>query len=578
MVLILLDPAAKDRSLKDFYANRFLRLAPALFTVIISSLVVGWLILISDEYLELSKATLSGLFFQSNLYEMLQSGYFETSLTNRPFLHFWSLAVEVQFYILIGILVRWLRHTPHLLKVLLAIAAVSFLLNVFFIASHSTSVFYLTPFRIWEIILGSIVALVQGNRVWPAIFAYLGALLLGISFIYIDNTMQFPGLVAVVPVLGACLLVLRTERTVIADLLSLRPVVFIGVLSYSIYLWHWPILDTSKLIYGEISPLYRLIVILATFVLAFLTTYLIEAPIRKTRNFGLLVYLYLGILIFSAFIFFNNGISSREVNQVNHSLKNNNSFLLDYRRPCQAYIGYANKEDRCNDDRYVKEETELALVGDSQSNAFTTILEGAREYKKVNFLQLGRGMCPALLGYGTKDCADFADKVFEYIKSEHSFKTVVIAAQWPLYSDGLNIGGIHLGPESFWESLEKTVRAYKRLGKDVYLVYTVPGGQPRKCFKRWIFSDGSCQLDAVVATDSEKNYRIKFDEIILENKLRSLDLKAALCNEHFCITKKDSIVVYLDNSHISRSGGVYLSEVLRDRLSKGILGNITVSK
>ncbi len=578
MVQILMGSDARDISLKQFYINRFLRLSPALFTVTLSTLITGWFLFISDEYLELSKATISSLFFQSNLYEMYHSGYFETSLTNRPFLHYWSLAVEIQFYILISLIIKWLHRSKYLLTVLISIALTSFVLNLILIDEHNSLVFYLMPFRVWEILLGSIIALIQANKVWPGYLAYFGAFLLSLSFVFIDNSMKFPGFVALVPVIGACFLVLETNPTIVSKLLSLRPLVFIGVLSYSIYLWHWPILDTSKLIYGEISPLYRVMVVLSTLFLAFLTTYLIETPIRKLRRINFLYITYVCILFFAAAIFLNQGFSSREINRLNSDLKINNSFVLDYRRPCSAYIGVSNKEDRCNDDRYVRKETELALVGDSQSNAFTTILEGARSYKPVNYLQLGMGMCPSLLGFGIPECINFAEKTFSYIKSEPSFKTVVIAGQWPLYSDGLTIDGKYLSGSLFWESLDRTVKAYKEIGKDVYLVYTVPGGQPRKCFKRSIFTDGSCQLDARVASENEKNYRVKFDQIILENNLDSLDLKEALCDRLVCTNKSNSTIVYLDNAHISRSGGAYISEVLKDSLLNGILANISVSK
>lgn len=578
IVQILLKSNSGQVSLVDFFKNRFLRLSPSLLAVLITTMLASWFIFLPDEYLALAKATFSSFLLQSNFYEMSRSGYFESTVNSRPLLHLWSLAVEVQFYIFVAVLIKLFHKSKFFLNILILIALISFTLNLCFIDKHSAAVFYLSPFRIWEILCGSIAALIQGEKLFSKYYNYAGTLLLLFSVAFINNQLQFPGAVALLPVIGACFLLLKAEPNLISKVLSLKPIVYIGVLSYSIYLWHWPILDISKLVYGSLSPVFRGVIVAITLLLAFITTKFIEEPIRKNKKIVTASMLTFLVLLGSLFIIYDSGIANRNVNLKNYILNKNNSLILDYRRSCNGFIQDVDKEDRCNADRYVKNKTDIILIGDSQANAFTTVFEGMRKYKEFNFLQLGRGMCPALLGYGITSCTKFSQQVFNYIANEKSIKTVVLAAQWPLYSDGLSMGGNRFSSELFWHSLEATVREYQSTGKFVYLVYSVPlGSEPRRCFNRLPFITQSCDLKLDTVNQIESNYRINFDKIVAATKVAVIDPKKALCGQDKCAVMVDSKIFYLDGSHLSKAGGEYLSNRLKGMLLNGLLNAVNLS-
>ena len=579
IVQILLKGNSGQVSLVDFFKNRFLRLSPSLLAVLITTTFAGWFIFLPDEYLALAKATFSSFLLQSNFYEMSRSAYFESTVNSRPLLHLWSLAVEVQFYIFVAVLIKIFHKSKFILNILILIALISFTLNLCFIDKHSAAVFYLSPFRIWEILCGSITALIQGEKLVSKYYNYAGALLLLFSVAFINNQLQFPGAVALLPVMGASFLLLKAEKNLISKVLSLKPIVYIGVLSYSIYLWHWPILDISKLVYGSLSPIFRVLIVAVTLILAFITTKFIEEPIRKNKKIITAFMLSFLVLLGSLFIIYDSGIANRNVNLKNYILNKNNSLILDYRRSCNGFIQDVDKEDRCNADKYVKNKTDIVLIGDSQANAFTTVFEGMQKYKDFNFLQLGRGMCPALLGYGIPSCTKFSEQIFNYIAKEKSIKTVVLAAQWPLYSDGLNVNGGRFSSELFWQSLETTVREYQSSGKVVYLIYTVPlGSEPRRCFKRLPFITQSCDLKLDAVNQIESNYRIHFDKVVTATKVAVIDPKKALCDQDKCSVMVDSKIFYLDGSHLSKAGGEYLSDRLKDVLFNGLLNSVSLGK
>lgn len=562
----------RNISVINFLKNRFLRLAPALIIVLASALFFGWFILLDDEYLSLSKTVISSIFAQSNLFEYNQSGYFEAAGGSRPLLHLWSLAVEIQFYIFLSFLIAWQRQNKKIVWILIGIALTSFILDVLFIQKNSSSVFYFMPFRVWEMLIGSVTALIQKERIFKPVFNYIGGLLLLISIVFIDNQMLFPSFITLMPTFAAAFLLLRGEPNVVNKALSLKPFIFIGLLSYSIYLWHWPILDLSKLIYGDLSPLYRICLIPIFIALAFFTTHYFEKPIRKKRKFFFLVSSYFGILFISLCIYFLSGMPNRQFNIKNHQLNTQNNMSMSYKESCDFFTKNFNKEDRCNSYWYDKDHTKLAIIGDSQSNAFTTVLNGMHTFKSFNYVQFGRGSCPSLFDYGDLTCSQFAEDVFSYINREKTIKKVVIAAQWSLYSESLKINDSFFSGILFWDSLDKTVAKYKLAGKDVYLLYSVPlGAEPRRCFERMPFLSHECQLNRNLALLNEKGYRARFNEIVIKYHLKTIDPFDIICNADVCKVQEGSKLFYLDSSHLSNEGGNFIASSIHTSLSKDLL-------
>src|ERR1700730_14791875 len=275
---IILKALARDRfSFNDFYARRIRRIFPALIVVLLSVLSFGWLKLFPDEYTGLAKHVAAGSAYVSNFLLNKESGYFDTTAELKPLLHLWSLGIEEQFYILWPLLLvlTWKYRAQWLL--LVAIAGASFVLNVARLGSHPVATFYLLPTRLWELALGGILARAQlpgvtlpesftrllhfgGSFVRPdlaaaatrrRVGAALGLGLLAVSIGALDSHGLFPGWWAAGPTIGTLLLIAAGEDTWInRHVLGNQPMVFIGQISYPLYLWHWPLLSFTRIIHG----------------------------------------------------------------------------------------------------------------------------------------------------------------------------------------------------------------------------------------------------------------------------------------------------------------------------------------
>lgn len=557
--------------LKAFLKGRFLRLFPSFLLILISTLAIGWCVLLAGEYVDLSTSVLASLLAQSNYFEFSKSGYFDNAINIRPLLHLWSLAVEFQFYIFIALLCSLCRNRNNMLLLLVGCTTVSIFLDITFINRTPSAVFFFTPFRLWEFLAGALTAFLQKDKEYTPTFNYLGMILLVLGLSLMSSESSHPGLITILPVLGAALLLVRTRSNIVTTSLSCYPLTHLGEMSYALYLWHWPLLEYSKLIWGGLTPLFRIKLILLSIVLAFVTTFYFEKWLKKDQKFKLLIMLVLATATVSTFVIINKGYTSRRVHFNNAELNQNNTLVMTYRRSCEKYIGNSHKEDRCNDDHYVESKTSLAVIGDSQSNAFTTVLNAFEPSKKSNYLQLGMGMCPALIGYGPDDCRHFADKTFDYITQQHTFKKLIIAAQWPLYSDGIKVNGQTFTSDFFWQSFENTIAAYSKTIDQIYIVYSVPlGAEPRKCFERLPFELKGCDLPKTLVTQNEQRYREKIAPIVQKYGLKVIDPMPAMCHEDRCPVLNGSKIMYLDSSHLSEAGGQFLLEHLDPSVLSGI--------
>ena len=288
--IILKEIHTSKFSIARFYERRIRRIFPALFPVIAFTTIVGAVIFEVDDFKIFGESITATTFFASNIFFWRQSGYFDAASITKPLLHTWSLAVEEQFYIFFPLLLVSInryskrRYFPWLL----AMALVSLLASIYGVKTHQMATFYLVPTRTWELLFGSILALgvipqLQSNflRNLFSIFG-LGLILYSVGY-YTEETL-FPGTSALVPVLGSCLIIysgLGGEESFISKLLSLRPMVYIGLISYSLYLWHWPLFAFAKyLLLWKLVPFMVPGLIIVTFIISALSLKFIEHPFR----------------------------------------------------------------------------------------------------------------------------------------------------------------------------------------------------------------------------------------------------------------------------------------------------------
>jgi peptidoglycan/LPS O-acetylase OafA/YrhL len=274
----------------DFYIRRIRRIFPALVVVIAATLLVGWYVLLPDEFERLGKHLAAGAGFATNLVLWGEAGYFDVSSDTKPLLHLWSLAIEEQFYILWPLILGlvW-RRKRGLLLATLSIAAISFAYNVVNVVHHPVAAFYSPLARFWELMLGGVLAyLVRQKGEWlvhlRTLRAAAGLLLIGVSVFALNREFAFPGYWALFPTLGAFLVISAGFTNWISRyVLGNRLMVGIGLISYPLYLWHWPILVFAKIVKGDLlTPTDRVTAIAASVALAFLTYRFVEYPIRHS--------------------------------------------------------------------------------------------------------------------------------------------------------------------------------------------------------------------------------------------------------------------------------------------------------
>ena len=300
--LILSDLSAGRFTFFRFYGRRARRIFPALALVLSACAVAGWAFLLPDEWSQFGRQTFAGAAFISNLaFASEHAAYFDFATHLKPVLHLWSLGVEEQFYFVWPLLLFALRRRRRttIRNVLAGIAAGSFLLNVALVSRHAAMAFYLPVTRLWELALGSIVAVHQRERSgsesgegrWDDVAGFAGLALCIASVLFVRER-GFPGLPALAPTLGTMLLTASGGGGVVRRLLASRMAVTIGLISYPLYLWHWPLISFARIWEGgAVSPPAAFACLAASFVLAAVTYRFVETPIRTApvRSRGLAI-------------------------------------------------------------------------------------------------------------------------------------------------------------------------------------------------------------------------------------------------------------------------------------------------
>jgi peptidoglycan/LPS O-acetylase OafA/YrhL len=572
-------------SLLDFYRHRVRRIFPALATVLLACLVLGWFALLQDEYKQLGKHVAAGAGFVSNLVLWQEVGYFDNKADTKPLLHLWSLGIEEQFYLVWPLVLaasyRFRALRGRLLWVTGGLALASFLLNVARIHGDPSGTFYSPLTRFWELAAGGLLALhlqrrSEKSNPFPSplignLMAVSGFILLVLALSIITRQSRFPGFWALLPVLGACLLIWAGPGAWFnRHVLAARPMVAIGLISYPLYLWHWPLLAFARIVESETpDAIYRWAALGLSTVLAILTYQLIEKPIRfgKSRTWVmpvlLLTMLWVGYAGYN--IYSREGLPFRAAARI----ATVNTFTAAYRQDCTALTKGPDKDDWCNFGLNPAEAPNTVMIGDSFSNAFSPLLAA---YARSNhdqpfiFRQFGRGGCPSLLGYGPSDCVEIAQIAERYIASTPSIHTVIIANDWSQYyagKDKENAWPNHSETkDSFMAAARRNIDHYHAMGKRVVVFLTPPvGSDPRACVPRplRLTAKDACNLTLKDAIAIRGDYQKELLPLLAEKKVQAFEPFRFLCDETTCKTFDGTHIFYLDGIHMSIFGGEYLA-------------------
>ena len=557
-------------SFKDFYARRIRRIFPALIIVLVSVYALGWFVMMADEFKQLGKHIGAGAGFIANWAYWLESGYFDESHELKPLLNLWSLGVEEQFYIFWPCIILFLlKFKRNLRGALFLLVGISFLINIFLIKDHQSATFYLPFSRFWELGLGGILALEKDaiNK-WNinslGIFV-IGAVAICVPLFFLSSQSLFPGWAALTPVLGTALILSSIHRGGFGNsLLSNKVLVYLGLISYPLYLWHWPVLSFSRLMKGApLSSLESAALLLASVFLAFLTYFLLE---KRVRHQGVKTVVVLCVLLGAiGFQGWNTdargGLEYRLRKTIQIPAEQKRDFIkwedkgMLPKGDCDPGFIYPEAHV-CAQSNWEKG-ADIVVVGDS--HAFSAYWGIAEAYENNHVVKLlGQGGCVPFLEGGSfgiySSCTKNINAQLAWIANNSDVKTVfIIHRNRILSSDDQR--------SQLMTSTKKTFDLLLDSGKRVIYVHSVPelDFEPRLCVGELPLGRknpvDSCSYPLVRELDRYSNYRKTIKEVLSQYpSISTFDPSDVLCKDGVCKAVIEDRAMYTDSNHLSESG------------------------
>jgi len=499
--IILRESSNKTFTFRDFYIRRIKRIFPALLTVFLITFVFAWFNLLPIEFKDFGKHIAAGSIFSSNFLLLNESGYFDKASESKPFLHLWSLAIEEQFYLIWPVLFIFiLKRKAYAIPILATLILISFVINIaeLWIFSRPESAYYLPQTRFWELLCGALIAVLAFHGKIPnfekkisipfipnystlqsSLLSFIGVGSVILASFLISKDSPFPGYIALAPVLGTAFIIIAGPKAWLNQkILSLRGIVFLGLISFPLYLWHWVIFSLATITQPfTLSNIDKLLILFASLLMALLTYICIERPLKKVKSGNLVTIILVFLMVICGYIGFNtyqrNGLEFRnkylqhrypiELQKLAppHYLQiNKQRDLLQNHCDSNHHDNFVRHFGQCNIGTSTKANT-IFLWGDSYAehliNGYVKFYGSNHSINLIN-----TSGCPPIPNteiQKKKECGKFYEKTMKYF-SETKPQQVVIAANWTDYN---------------WKLVEETIKNLKSLGiPDVKLIGPAP--------------------------------------------------------------------------------------------------------
>lgn len=591
-------------SLLNFYDRRVRRIFPALFVVFAFTILVSLLVMLPSEFARFGRSLWGACLFASNIIFWGQTNYFDDPSLDNPLLHTWSLSVEEQFYVLWPlVLLVGLRYLKgrRFSAILLGLTVSSLILAEWLVTKSPRTAFYMFPARAWELGFGAIIALnmvpTTRSKLVNESLAMTGLLLIALTVVFYDASTRFPGISAIPPCLGAALIIYagqNREDTLVSRLLSLRPLVFIGLLSYSLYLWHWPIFSLFELHFGPPSELLRMALIAATFACGYGSWRFVERPFRSgsagvTQARRRVAVAVAVMAVFGGVgytISAHRGFPSRLPEQAVAA-------DIQSRRPSSPYVGCNASRDFQPADvardcvfttpRKIKQQ---ALIwGDSHAGPFYDVLKAELAGMNMEVRRGTRAGCVPLIGIvqvdpagdGDEPCLEFNEMFVRMVEQDPDIRLILVTGRWGRLS-GRKIGvaeyrslvdktnsepSAQLTERLLGPALEKTLQRLSKNGAAIILVGPNPEFpvEVPKCVARayWREEPPEQCNRAYSVTMTEvgwvepvlRSAASKFPNVTYVSALSALCDGAVTCP---VMARDSDRLLYFDTNHLNRMG------------------------
>jgi peptidoglycan/LPS O-acetylase OafA/YrhL len=605
LITKIIESSGKRFSFVSFYDRRIRRIFPALLVMLVIASAFACILLVPNELIIYGKSLMASGAFASNIFFGYRIDYFDAASAEQPLLHIWSLAVEEQFYVIWPVILVAInsRFTEKVKATVVAIMLVASLAYSEFLVHHSREMaFYMTPSRAWELLLGSLLATPLLSR-WNErlrgsvadLASIAGVLLIGFAIIYYDSKTPFPGIACLIPCIGAMLVIAAGDAgpAIGSRLLSLPAIAFTGRISYSLYLWHWPVLVFARLYLGRHLRLDETCWLIGVIVIAACLSWrFVEEPFRHFRTANRDrewasggVFAGFVVMAGGGLIIFYDGFpgrteTGREIAMVRREARAFQASLCLARRamlpPVQGCL--LGKVSWDND-------YDVVLWGDSHAAQLAPALISLGERWGFTTREMTKAGCAPLPGLlfvpeddFRRDCPEFNKAAMEAIvKRRH--QTVILAALWDAYAGGqILLADSPAYPSSeqsldnFIKTINGTVHALTRAGHRVIIVAQapVPRVSPVNCVERAQMTGrapSECVIDSSDPATADRRVK-KLLRSALENEpAQVVSLFDQLCDAHECrIFTEQGKFVYMDEAHLSAAGAQLVAISLEESL------------
>jgi peptidoglycan/LPS O-acetylase OafA/YrhL len=574
---------AQSFSFTEFYYRRIKRIFPALIVVLVSSFVFGWFGLLADEYKQLSKHIVGGGLFVSNLVLWNEAGYFDNASNSKPLLHLWSLGIEEQFYFIWPLLL-WFGYKRNLsfLITTLVVAVISFAINIWELNHNPVADFYSPLARFWELLIGaglayyllyfSKVTAKFSNRLRNSLSA-VGLTFIVIAIVVLTKASLFPGWWALLPTAGAALIILAGPYAWInSALLSSRILVWFGLISYPLYLWHWPVLSFMGIVLRDSpSRLERIVAVLLSIILAWLTYRYIEKPIKLQKK-NISIYLCLammGIVIVGFLAYQSEGVNNRS------ALKNislNQVVRDQFMGPLWKYT----KNDLCLD-AYPNKEAEnyawwfcmknkdqqpsVIILGDSRANQLYPGFIKNKNFESETFLSIGTCDFSSIVGSDDIGNPCYSEKMF---KQRNFIDEIIIKSKsikWAI----VNLSDDANKPTSqYIASLSQRIGFLEKNNVQVIIFTPDPriGFNPKACFSTPLNNSAKdCSFSKEKINQISLNYALLVESIKNDHpNVHFFSPNEIFCNANECSYLLEGMPLYRDETHMSEFASIRLQD------------------